>query len=365
MQIANIEIYKLPIAIEPFAIATGTMTTAQNLFIRINTDAGISGVGECSAFPMITGETMNTCYEMAKDFALIWKNKDPLNILNRMNELHQYAFGNYTVKSAFDMALYDISAKYHEVPLYQFLGGVQREIRTDMTVGIDKPEIMAQKAGQYVKSGFKTIKVKVGKQIDKDIERIRLIRKTVGPDIKLRIDANQGWLYNDAVLALNGLEQYDIEFCEQPMPKWEDNLLPELIKNTTIPIMADESVFTYYDAKRIIKNKATNYINIKFAKCGGILEAVKIAAICAENNIKCMIGGMLESRLAMTAFAHFAIATQAVCFIDMDTALLGHLVDPIIGGAIYELDKIIVSQNQGLDVDVDPEYLNLQESVII
>src|SRR6478735_1349065 len=106
MIITKTEIYKYSIPMVPFTIATGTMESAQNLFIRIHTDAGITGVGECSAFPMIAGETQATCFEMAKDFAALWKNKEASAIGERLAELDLFTAGNYTAKSAFDMALY-------------------------------------------------------------------------------------------------------------------------------------------------------------------------------------------------------------------------------------------------------------------
>jgi len=123
MIITEIEIYRLSIPMEPFVIATGTMDYAQNTFIRIHTDHGIYGVGECSAFPMIVGETQNTCISIAQDFAKIWKGKDPLAITERLAELHLYIAGNATIKSAFDMALYDLAAKHAGLPLYKFLQG--------------------------------------------------------------------------------------------------------------------------------------------------------------------------------------------------------------------------------------------------
>ena len=99
----------------PFTIATGTMDFAQNIFIRVHTDAGYYGVGECSAFPMIVGETQATCFEMAKDFAATWKEKDASNIAERMSELHAFTAFNATIKSAFDMALYDLAAKQQDL----------------------------------------------------------------------------------------------------------------------------------------------------------------------------------------------------------------------------------------------------------
>src|SRR5882757_561330 len=111
MKILQTDVYKLSIPMHPFTIATGTMHYAQNIFIRIHTDAGYYGVGECSAFPMIVGETQATCFEMAKDFAALWKGKEAEDIVRRMAELHSFTAFNATIKSAFDMALYDLAAR--------------------------------------------------------------------------------------------------------------------------------------------------------------------------------------------------------------------------------------------------------------
>lgn len=349
----------------PFTIATGTMHYAQNLLVRIHTDNGIIGIGECSAFPMIAAETQATCYEMAKDFAQIWKGKDPLDIPTRMEELDLFTAGNYTAKSAFDLALYDISAKNARQPLYQFLGGKPKRIESDLTIGIGTPEQMAATALEFVGKGVKMIKVKLGKKPAEDIERIRQIRSAIGPATILRIDANQGWSFDDAVIALTGLGGFGIQFCEQPMRKWNDERLPELMALSPIPIMADESVFTHHDAERLIRNKACDYINIKFAKSGGILEAIKINQVAEKNGIVCMLGGMLESRVALTAKVHFAMAFDNIHFYDLDTCLLGHQKDPVLGGVTYQGMELLLGDSPGIGADVDPEYLkNLEQTSI-
>ena len=365
MIITHTDIYKYTIPMVPFTIATGTMQAAQNLFIRIHTSEGITGVGECSAFPMITGETQATCFEMAKDFAALWKNKPAAAIEERLEELYMFTAGNYTAKSAFDLALYDIAAKAANQPLYQYLGGQKKLIESDLTIGIDTPEKMAATAVQFKQKKVTIIKVKLGKKVTEDIERIRQIRMAIGDAIKLRIDANQGWSYEEAVLALTALAEYNIEFCEQPMRKWNDELLPGLCSISPIPIMADESVFTHHDAERIIRNKACAYINIKFAKSGGIHEAVLINKVAEKNQIACMMGGMLESRVALTAKVHFAMAHDNIKFYDLDTCLLGHLTDPVIGGVTYSGMQLHLTDAPGIGADVDDMYLKTLEQVII
>ncbi|NCI51261.1 dipeptide epimerase [Sediminibacterium roseum] len=365
MKITHTEIYKYTIPMVPFTIATGTMEFAQNLLVRIHTDAGLVGIGECSAFPMIVGETQATCFEMAKDFAKLWKGKAAGDIEMRLNELDLFTAGNFTAKSAFDLALYDLASKKANQPLFRYLGGEKKEIESDLTIGIDTPGKMAAAAVAFKEKGVKMIKVKLGKAVSDDIERIRQIREAIGDDIILRIDANQGWSYEDAAVALTALGRYNIQFCEQPMRKWNDELLPQLCRLSPIPLMADESVFTHHDAERIIRNNACAYINIKFAKSGGIHEAIKINEVAEKNNIACMMGGMLESRVALTAKVHFAMAKNNIKFYDLDTCLLGHLKDPVTGGVSYEGMHLRLGDAPGIGADVDPAYLETLEKVIV
>ncbi|HWK03440.1 MAG TPA: dipeptide epimerase [Puia sp.] len=365
MIILRTDIYQLSIPMHPFTIATGTMHYAQNIFIRIHTDAGYYGVGECSAFPMIVGETQATCFEMAKDFGALWKGKQALDIAARMGELHAFTAFNATIKSAFDMALYDLAAQAAGQPLYKFLGGEKKELESDLTIGIDTPENMAQKAIQFKKDGVRMIKIKLGKNGKEDVERVRQIRAAVGEAIVLRIDANQGWDFDTARQALQEMAALNIQFCEQPMRHWDDDRLPELRNSVPVKIMADESVFDHHDARKLIAAGACDYVNIKFAKSSGILEAIKINKICEQNHIPCMMGGMLESRVALTAFAHFATAHDNIIFYDMDTCLLGHKTDPVTGGVQYKGYFLEIPDTPGIGADVEESFLQQCEKISV
>lgn len=365
MKITRTEIYRFSIPMEPFTIATGTMHYAQNVLIRIYTDNGIYGLGECSAFPPIVGETQETCLILAKDFAQLWKGKNPLEIPDRMQELHDYIAGNGTIKSAFDMALFDISAKNANLPLYKFLGGKKREAETDMTIGIGTAENMAALALKYKSQGCNILKVKLGKDVHDDVQRIKAIRNAVSNEIKIRIDANQGWSFDDALYVLGVLAQYDIEFCEQPMRTWYDDNLPELNLNSPIKIMADESCYNHHDARKQINSRSCSYINIKFAKSGGILEAQKIHEEALKTGTKCMIGGMLESRIAASAFLHFAYSSPNVAFFDMDTCMLGHLEDPVVNGLTYNGYHLDLPDLPGIGADADEFFLEKCENWVI
>jgi len=357
MKILRTDIYKYSIPMHPFTIATGTMHYAQNILIHVHTDTGHYGIGECSAFPMIVGETQATCFEMAKDFATLWKGRDASAIEARMQDLHDFTAYNATIKSAFDMALYDLAAKAANQPLYRYLGGNKKPIETDLTIGIDTPQKMAEKAIACKADGVRMIKIKLGKNGPEDVERVKMIRAAVGEEIILRIDANQGWDFDTAREALQQMGPYNIQFCEQPMRRYNDHLLPQLRQLSPVKLMADESVFDHHDAKRLIAAQACDYVNIKFAKSGGILEATKIDAVCKEQNIRCMMGGMLESRVALTAFAHFALAHDNILFHDMDTCMLGHKTDPVIGGVQYKGYFLEIPDTPGLGADADEAFL--------
>jgi len=363
--ITKIDIYRFSIPMVPFTIATGTMEHAQNVFIRVHTDAGFYGVGECSAFPMIVGETQDTCLVMAREFARLWKGNDALKIEERLQQLNDFTAGNTTIKSAFDMALYDIAAKNAGLPLYQFLDGEKRPVETDITIGIGSPEAMAQQALDFKASGAHILKVKLGKGANEDIERVKQVRRAVGADMRIRIDANQGWSFDAAVYALQSMENFDIEFCEQPMRTWHDDRLPELMQLSPVKIMGDESIYNHHDARKQINGRMCNYINIKLAKSGGIFEATKIHDLAAEKGIACMMGGMLESRIALSAKLHFVYASPNIKFYDMDTCMLGHKIDPCTGGVSYNDYFLNIDDAVGIGADADEGFLRGCERITI
>ena len=365
MLITHIEIYRFSIKMEPFAIATGVMDYAQNTLIKIHTATGIIGYGECSAFPMIVGETQNTCLILAQDFAKLWKGKNALELAERMNELDAFIAGNTTIKSAFDMALYDLVAKNENKPLYEYLLGEIRPIETDITVGIDTADAMAKKALEFKKNGASILKIKLGKVPQEDIVRMKKIRDVIGLDIPIRIDANQGWSYEGAVTVLQALADLNVQFCEQPMRTYNDYLLPSLRQEVSVSIMADESCYNHFDAQRLIRDKACDSINIKLAKSGGIREALKIHEEAFHHNIPCMIGGMLESRLALSAKVHFAYACKGVTYFDMDTCMIGHLEDPIKGGAAFNGYHISLTDAVGIGAEVEETFLKNCERWVV
>lgn len=357
MTITSIDIYRYSIPMEPFTIASGTLDHAANVLIVIETSTGLRGYGECCPFPSIVGETQETALALARQWAPLWINKDPLDIDGRLGELHAFCRNNPTIKSAFDMALYDIAAQAQGVPLYRFLGGQIRPVRTDITIGIASLDKMCADAARRTNAGAREIKVKVGADPRQDVEKIRQLRATIGPDVGIRIDANQGWSFKDAVWALQAMESSSVQFCEQPMHAVDDHFLPALRELTTIPIMADESCYDSVDARQLIDRQSCDYINIKLAKTGGIREALRLHQVAERHGISCMVGGMIESRLAITANLHFVYASKQVVFYDLDGPLLDLKADPVLGGVRYDGLDLSVAEEPGLGATVDPSFL--------
>ena len=367
MIIQQIELYKLFIPLkEPFITSLGRDDNATSVVVIIKTDNGITGFGECSPYMPINGESMDTCFIVGQYFAKIFKGKDPLAIEERIAEMDKVIYGNSSIKSAFDMALYDIASQNAGVPLYKFIGGENNKtIVTDYTVSIGDPDKMAMDAVKIKEEGYPAIKVKLGKNGKKDIERMKAIRIAVGEKIPLRIDANQGWKVKEAIETLNALGEFDIQHCEEPIARWKFMKLPKVKKNSPISIMADESCGDEHDAARLIELHACDYFNIKLGKAGGIFKALKIVKLAEQANIHLQVGAFMESRLAMTAFAHFSLCSPMIEHYDFDTALM-FSEDPVNGGISYEKNGVIkVPEVAGLGATISENWLEKMEKIII
>ena len=365
--ITKVEIIKLNLPYkEPFVISLGVIESATNVVVRLHTNSGLTGTGECAPFVTIVGETQETVFELSKQIAQLLKGKDPFALEERLSEIDRAIAGNYTMKSAFDMALYDLLAKKAGMPLYKLLGGSNnREISTDMTISIGAPEKVAKDALAFKNAGFPAIKVKLGTTTKADVARIKAIREAVGDDYPIRIDANQGWNTVTAINTLQALSKFNIEHCEEPVPKWNNREMVRVRENSPIPIMADESVFDHHDAFRLAAMGACDYFNIKFSKSGGIYNALKINMIAESAGIKCQVGCMSESRYALTALMHFVLASKNVVHFDMDSSLMLDA-DPVTGGIQYQgKGKWILEDAPGIGAGFDEDFLSTMESVTI
>lgn len=361
MKIKSVDIYKINISLEyPTRVPIGVISSAKNILVRINTDEGIYGWGEASPFSPITGDSQCSNYVMAGKIATLIKGKCAINIEARMTEINGLTISEPSIRSAFDMALYDLRAKYANLPLYALLGGGRRELRTDITIGLqDTVEETLACAEKIVKRGFNAIKMKVGRPGLEDVPHVSAVRKFVGPSIAIKIDSNQGWSYQEAIANLLVMSSLDIEYVEQPLAAWDHNNLRRLRDKVSLPICADESVFDDKDAFSLVSNQCVDYLNIKLGKSGGIHTAININAIAEAAGSRCMIGCFAESRLGLSASAHLAMAKPNIHFLDLDSAIK-FKEDPVAGGVTYDSKVgglLHLPDTPGHGADIDEMFL--------
>jgi L-Ala-D/L-Glu epimerase len=354
MIIEKIETFRSAVPLtKPFKTALRTVTVAEAIFVKISCDSGISGWGEAPPTLVITGDSLasieSAINDVLKPFLL---KKNLLNYEAIFQGLKTAMVGNSSAKAAVDMALYDCISQNCHLPLYQFLGGYRNEIETDFTVSVNSPEEMGEDAAAYAADGFNVLKVKVGiGEIATDIARIKEIRRRVGNSVKIRLDANQGWKPKDAVRAIRKMEDLglDIELVEQPVKADDICGLKQVTDSVNTLIMADESVFTPKQAFEIITRRSADLINIKLMKSGGIHQAQMINQLAEAAGMECMVGSMIETRLGITAAAHFAASKKNITRYDFDAPLM-LAKEAISGGIQYNGRTITLTDRPGLGI---------------
>lgn len=340
--------------VKPFKTALRTVYTAHAVYVKVTCENGSLGRGEAVPTHVITGETLASIHYTIKE--VIAPKLIGLDIRFReklFEVLNQSIVRNTSAKAAIDMAIYDLLGQQADLPLYQLLGGYHDELETGFTISVNSPSEMADDAEQYVANGFNALKIKVGiGTISEDVARVQAIRERVGKVPKIRLDANQGWYVKEAIRAIGIMEDagLNIEWVEQPVKADDFDGLKYVTDHTLTPIMADESVFTVRDAQRIVQKRAADMINIKLMKCGGIHEALKLNALAQAYGVPCMVGSMIETKLSVTAAAHFAASQPNVVCVDFDAPLMLHK-DIVAGGIVYEDCTIRFSNNTGLGLD--------------
>ncbi|MGB9893329.1 MAG: mandelate racemase/muconate lactonizing enzyme family protein [Candidatus Saccharicenans sp.] len=357
MKIKKIEIYNFDVPlVAPFRIAIGTVTATNGVLVKVITESGLYGLGEACPFLPITGETQESTIAATKAIREILQDKDPLNIEGLVEGIGNIVHSNPSAVAAYDMALYDLLGKIAGLPLYKLLGGYRSSFETDLTTGLNTPEKMVASVRESLAKGYQHIKIKVGEDPDLDVKRVQAVREALGPEIKLRIDANQGWSVPQAISALKRMEPFKVQFAEQPVRAADIYGLKKVREQSPIPIMADESLFLPADAIKLIKEEACDYFNIKLMKAGGILNSMKIAYVAAAADLQCMVGCMLETRLGLTAAAHFVASQKNIIFADLD-GNSEHQLDPVVGGMKVEKGTISLPETPGLGCEIDSAFI--------
>jgi L-Ala-D/L-Glu epimerase len=316
---ADSRVEAIPLA-RPYTITFRTVTAIQAVIVQLRDEAGRVGLGAASPEPHVTGESDADCQRAlatgALDF-LIGRDQRTLPALCR--QVATRLGPTPAARAAVDMALHDLFAQGLGLPLCEVLGRVHQELPTSVTIGIKPSDEALAEADEYLGRGFRAIKVKIGRDLDEDIERLRRLRDRVGPDIALRADANQGYTLGQTRRLLAETVGLGLEFVEQPIKAADTGQLAALPPEDRARLCADEALLSPADALRLCTPPAPcGIFNIKLMKCGGVTAALRIAELAELAGISLMWGCMDESRIGISAALHAALASPATRYLDLD-----------------------------------------------
>ena len=336
----------------PFKTALRTVSSVEDVIVELHTDTGAVGYGEAPPTGVITGDTTGAILGAIRDHiapAILGRDLDEFEDLTAA--VQKALVHNTSAKAAVDMALWDLLGQKYSAPVYRMLGGARSNIVTDITISVNPPEEMARDARTAIRRGYDCLKVKVGIDPELDVARLTAVREAVGRDVKLRIDANQAWNAKQAVRILDQMQEkgLNIEFVEQPVPAADLEGMQYVTRHASVPVLADESVFSPADALRIMQTGAADFVNIKLMKCGGITNALRIASAAEVYGVECMIGCMLEAKISVNAAVELACAKKIITKVDLDGPVLCSE-DHILGGAVFDEKNITVSDAPGMGI---------------
>jgi L-Ala-D/L-Glu epimerase len=333
LKVEQIEIFPLRLPYKkPLITATNRFTVANGLVIRAVSDDGVEGYGYTDPFPR-TGESEETVRSAVEEFIKpVLLGRDPWEFARIRQEInHRLAF-NPRAKSAVQTALLDLLARSLKAPLFVLLGGlVREEIKIIRMVSLGDPEAMAEEALGLIQRGFTALKLKISGDSELDFQRVSTVRKAVGDEVFIKIDANEAYDSKSAIDLAKRMADLGVEVFEQPVPRHQKEALREVKNDSPINIEADQSVRSVEDAFQLIRDGAVDAINTGIQKVGGIIEARKIAELCELAGVQCALsstGGSMLGDAAALQLAVSASGISSLCEIGEFEAVTG---DPFTG----------------------------------
>ena len=347
--ITKVEYWPVDIPItDPFVVATGARVVAENVFVRVTLANGAQGYGEAAPFPEVGGENRESCLEELQQLGKQLLNRSSADYKDIGRALFELAPNHPAARCGLETACIDAYCQASNIPMWQLWGSPEvREYETDITIpicGLNKTLSLAR--GWYAK-GFRLFKMKVGKDVAEDIRRLEAVHTTL-PGVTFIGDGNQGFSRNDCLTFANGIKNFGgtMVLLEQPVVRDDLDSMAAIRRDTGIPVAADESVRSLTDAQEVVARKAADYINIKIMKTG-VAEAVEIASFTKQAGLKLMIGGMIESRVAMGCSFSLVLGLGGFEILDLDTPLL-LASDPVTGGYQYDGPRLLPWEAPGL-----------------
>jgi L-alanine-DL-glutamate epimerase-like enolase superfamily enzyme len=260
--------------------------------------------------------------------------------------------GNFGAKAAVDVALHDLAARRQGISLPRLLGTSVHRVPTDVTLAASDAGSLGEVAEKRVADGFTVLKMKVGASGSGDVERVHAVRERVGPDVTIRLDANQGWNPRQAVRTIRSIEDagLDVELVEQPVPAHDLAGLAWVTDRVDTPVLADESVYGVRDLVELIRRRAADMVNVKLAKCGGLTAARTLLELARAHGMEALIGSMMESPVGVGAAASLAAASGGRLVNDLDAAWWA-AGSPLKGGLTYDGATVVLPDAPGLGVE--------------
>jgi L-alanine-DL-glutamate epimerase-like enolase superfamily enzyme len=323
VKITNIEHFRLdmPLAF-PYTIAYETVSQTTNIILKLTTDKGVVGWGVAAPDAEVTGEAPeDVIHHIDNTISGLLMGESPFQIARMTHLIKEHCPNASSTQAMVDIALHDLLARQAKLPLYQLLGGYRNHIPTSITIGILSLKETIEQARYYLKKGFTIIKLKGGLDMEEDIAKIRKLREVHGEEFLLRFDANQGYTPAESIAFIHETRAAKIEIFEQPTKQKIEAHLGEVTQNVHVPVMADESIKTLYDAFRLASNELIDMVNIKIMKMGGILESQHINSVAKAAGMEVMVGCIDECALGISAGLHFALSRPNIEYADLD----GHL----------------------------------------
>ncbi|MEW2330344.1 dipeptide epimerase [Micromonospora chersina] len=353
MTIAAVRTHRLTAPLHtPFVTALRRTTTVDTLVVEVVDTDGRSGFGEAPQVWQVTGASIagaEACVQQLLGPLLTGRDADDLQA--RCAEVRRAVAGNESARAAVDVALHDLAARRLGVPLVRLLGGTTLRVPTDVTLAAGDAVDLAAAATRRRAEGFTVLKLKVGTDARGDLDRVRAVRAAVGPDVRIRLDANQGWTPREAVRVIRGIEDagLDVELVEQPVHRRDLDGLAWVSDRVELPILADESVFDLRDLVEVIRRRAADMVNVKLAKCGGLHTARSLLDLAAAHGMGTIVGSMMESQVGLGAAASLVAACGTTAVSDLDAAWWLAW-SPVAGGIRYDGATVVLPDAPGLGI---------------
>lgn len=339
MRIQSIRPYLRNLALtKPYTIAYQTTSDVENVFLEIELDNGIIGIGAANPSPDVVGESPEQALDnLQSDWMAELIGQDIRQFNGILNSVNQQFSASPGTLAAIDIALHDAFGQYLDIPIVAFYGQAIQSLPTSVTIGIMGVAATLDEAAEYYKQGFRVLKVKTGLHVEEDVERIVKLRETYGNDLTIRVDANQGYSLPDLQHFYSATLKATVELIEQPLPDGQESDLLTLPIETRRILAADESLKGPKAALELASQpQPFGIYNIKLMKCGGIRSALNIATIAEPAGISLFWGCNDESRVSITAALHAAFACPHTRYIDLDGSF--DLAEDIVSGGFVVED---------------------------